>query len=581
METKVVDVKIKTNTDEVSAGFDKVKKGLKGVSDGAKEAGESVSGISKAQGVIDSIGDGISKINPAFGSAAKGASGLIVKMYEMAANPVGAVLAAIVVTAKFLYEAFGASVEGGKELKQIFEAISAVGAQVKDAMFALGRALIDVTSAAIKFISLDFKGAAEDMKKANKEAANAQKELADAVDGTTFRIIKSLTARQQANDKASKIQDVTQANTNKLLAKSREILLDDDFSIKQRKAALADVTVAESANAKEKLRIAQENLNIQTSIQKAYGVTTEIGKKMNQDIRDATIARDNAETENSQTGFRLNKQKRTLNKQEIAEEKEKTDAIQEVKKAAAAIEKIRFEKQKSSRAEDLKLEEKIELESFERRNQNREKAEKKIISDFAKMSLNLKTQKAEADKALEDEIDRAKKLAEAKRALKNEELNLLSQGISVIKEIAGKNIAIQKAALIAESAVAIARIVLSTQSANAKAVSVSPLTGGMPWVAINTLSGVLSAASTIAATKKALGSLGGGASPSMPSMSSGGGGGSASTAPSFNVVGTSGVNQIAQGLGNQSPIQAYVVGSQVTSQQALDRNIIKTATLGG
>jgi hypothetical protein len=64
--------------------------------------------------------------------------------------------------------------------------------------------------------------------------------------------------------------------------------------------------------------------------------------------------------------------------------------------------------------------------------------------------------------------------------------------------------------------------------------------------------------------------------PAMPSAPS-----APPSAPSFNVVGTSGVNQIAQGLGNQSPVQAYVVGSQVTTQQALDRNIVRTATLGG
>jgi len=64
-------------------------------------------------------------------------------------------------------------------------------------------------------------------------------------------------------------------------------------------------------------------------------------------------------------------------------------------------------------------------------------------------------------------------------------------------------------------------------------------------------------------------------------------GGSSSTnapqpaAPSFNVVGTSGVNQIAQSLAQQDePIQAFVVGSNVTTQQALDRNIVTTATIG-
>ena len=55
------------------------------------------------------------------------------------------------------------------------------------------------------------------------------------------------------------------------------------------------------------------------------------------------------------------------------------------------------------------------------------------------------------------------------------------------------------------------------------------------------------------------------------------GGGSA---PQFNVVGNSGVNQIAQTLGSQQPVQAYVVANQVTTQQALDRNIVNNASLG-
>lgn len=72
---------------------------------------------------------------------------------------------------------------------------------------------------------------------------------------------------------------------------------------------------------------------------------------------------------------------------------------------------------------------------------------------------------------------------------------------------------------------------------------------------------------------------------SSGSTSSGSSGSSAPqtsfSAPSFNVVGTSGANQIAQSLGNnQGPIKAYVVSQDVTTQQALDRNIVKSASLG-
>lgn len=68
--------------------------------------------------------------------------------------------------------------------------------------------------------------------------------------------------------------------------------------------------------------------------------------------------------------------------------------------------------------------------------------------------------------------------------------------------------------------------------------------------------------------------------PSMPSISEGSMSSAPAAAPSFNVVGTSGQNQIAQSLGNQAPVKAYVVSNDVTSAQSLDRNIVKTATLG-
>ena len=56
---------------------------------------------------------------------------------------------------------------------------------------------------------------------------------------------------------------------------------------------------------------------------------------------------------------------------------------------------------------------------------------------------------------------------------------------------------------------------------------------------------------------------------------------SASIVPNFNVVGSSGVNQIAQTLGRDlPPVKAYVVANDVTSAQSLNRNIVSSATLG-
>ena len=52
-----------------------------------------------------------------------------------------------------------------------------------------------------------------------------------------------------------------------------------------------------------------------------------------------------------------------------------------------------------------------------------------------------------------------------------------------------------------------------------------------------------------------------------------------SQAPEFNIVGTSGANQIADVVASQEPVKAYVVANDVTTAQALDRNIVDSATL--
>ena len=69
---------------------------------------------------------------------------------------------------------------------------------------------------------------------------------------------------------------------------------------------------------------------------------------------------------------------------------------------------------------------------------------------------------------------------------------------------------------------------------------------------------------------------GGGASGSAPS------GGGGSQPPSFNIVGASETNQLADAIGGQAqqPVQAYVVANDVTTAQSLQNNIVEGATIG-
>ena len=55
-----------------------------------------------------------------------------------------------------------------------------------------------------------------------------------------------------------------------------------------------------------------------------------------------------------------------------------------------------------------------------------------------------------------------------------------------------------------------------------------------------------------------------------------------SAPPAFNVVGTSGANQLAGAIASQQqqPVKAFVVSNDVTTAQELDRNIVSGATIG-
>ncbi len=69
--------------------------------------------------------------------------------------------------------------------------------------------------------------------------------------------------------------------------------------------------------------------------------------------------------------------------------------------------------------------------------------------------------------------------------------------------------------------------------------------------------------------------------PPMPTTTAGGGGGGA-IPPAFNIVGASETNQLADAIGGQTqvPTRAFVVSSDVSTAQEMDRNIIEGASIG-
>jgi hypothetical protein len=176
---------------------------------------------------------------------------------------------------------------------------------------------------------------------------------------------------------------------------------------------------------------------------------------------------------------------------------------------------------------------------------------------------------------------------EQKAALQNQYADIAVQAANLLKDTLGKSKAAQKTAVIIESAAGIAKMIIANKLANLGALATpqAVASGGItavPTITANNISLGLGIAANVAATAKALKEIGGGGS--APSgggagggMATGGGAGGGVMAPSFNVVGNNGLNQLAQL--QQQPIKAYVVGSEVSTQQALDRNRITNAQL--
>ena len=147
--------------------------------------------------------------------------------------------------------------------------------------------------------------------------------------------------------------------------------------------------------------------------------------------------------------------------------------------------------------------------------------------------------------------------------------------LSNISDLIGKDTAAGKAAAVAATTI---NTYAAAQSAfkNAQANPISILGPAYPYISAGlAIAGGLKNVQAILSVPTPGGGGGGGSAPS--------GGGSAMTAPSFNTVGSSSTNQLAQSIGSQSqtPVRSYVVASDVSTAQALDRNIIRNATIGG
>ncbi len=247
--------------------------------------------------------------------------------------------------------------------------------------------------------------------------------------------------------------------------------------------------------------------------------------------------------------------------------------------------------------EEQKLEKLIEIANKERELQlnrlqeqidiHKEGTQARLDAEIAyneqKQTLDLQIEQYEnqlSAKRIETQKETNAKIKEDDEKLRAAQINMAQTGLSIIADLAQefgqKNEESARRAFKVQKAANLASAIISTYTAVNAALTAggnpAKLATGAQFIEAGVaLATGLASVAKIAKTKFET------TAPDSTDVGGGGGGGGSVMSPNFNVVGNSGMNQLAQI--QQQPIQAYVVSGEVTSAQALDRNRIKNATL--
>jgi len=201
-------------------------------------------------------------------------------------------------------------------------------------------------------------------------------------------------------------------------------------------------------------------------------------------------------------------------------------------------------------------------------------------ADYDKLLLTQKYEEeylaAEGNAALQKELQEKlatdinaidQKTAEQKKILRQQEIQAAGQTFGILADLMGKQSKAGKAFAVAQA------LINTYQGITAGLKLGYPM--AIPAVALAAVTGFAAVKNILKTDPKS----GTGGSTSAPS---GGGGGETQAPPQFNLVGQSSTNQLASTIAGQQnkPMQTYVVGNQVTTQQSLDRNAVQTSTFG-
>jgi hypothetical protein len=482
----------------------------------------------------------------------------------MAANPIGAIVAVV-----------AALVAAGYALVKMFIASSEATQKAEAANKALNKEL--------------------DNQVKSQKAASQEADLArDAQLGMAKASGKSAAeVRKLAVELANQEVQQKLANAQTLRAIAIEAI---------RVAGLEDATDAEKETAKRALKEFNEaNDALKTSVLNRRKLLIENKIAETQEQTDASKkANDDAKAKRDEATKKELEAIKKANDDKLAEEKrlkeERRKLFEDAIKAADDLEKSLKESAETPAEKENReyLEKKKILEDNYRSTELLDKQHKEKLQEieneaFAKdadAAIERDAKKKEIeDKKVSEEIEREQKRTAAIQSFK-ENLNNIISGIEasgIAKSKAGqalsKSLALTQIGI--DTAVAIGNASKLATAEGAKAAAVGGPGAG-------TIARIVSYASSYAqvltnfARAKTMLSSGGSGGGGGGAAGGGGGGGETPAAPSFNVVGPSGANQIAESIGGRDtqPLKAFVVGGDVTTQQGLNRGIVQNATLG-
>ena len=378
----------------------------------------------------------------------------------------------------------------------------------------------------------------ESVKQVNKQSENLKKAYDERKD---IQLRHQVEVRQAQTDHNKKVAD-----------KNKEA------SDKAKEDAIAEAKRLKEQKAKEIISDAESFRNKLEAVQKVE--------------RDAKKENDDALLTDKQKAINAENDDYNLKIKNAQEFGEKTEEV--TRKHLNKLKKIEDD-------DRLKKDEEKKAELEKTINDNNATFEARLEAVNAEQAL---LQKLFDDKLISEEqfTEKTKQLAKSRMTIaqletqsKIEQAQRGAALLSNISDLIGKDTAAGKVAAVAATTI---NTYAAAQTAffNAQKNPISILGPAYPYISAGlAIAGGLKNVQAILSVPTPGAGGGGGGAPS---------GGSASmTAPSFNSVGSSSTNQLAQSIGTQSqtPVRSYVVASDVSTAQALDRNIIKNATIGG